>query len=347
MNRVSAKLLSVLALFLFLAIMPIAVFATNEDVSIVSTVNVDSKTEYIIYIKDYSNKKFKYAFTTNANPEEMDLNYINSTQDLEGNQVAFLSAETYEKLLNQSSTIYIWAKDEEENLVLKGIQLDLKEALTKENLEEVEKLTQKIKVEIATSKDITNSTNPVRKEDVEGVTETSKAGYIKITDDPKASYYYQRIELPNTTEYNDFMELVNEVEDKYDSMNMYEKVIIAKKINNVYNKLLEVNNWQEVENMEIKQPESSIQGNGMGKKYIVFLKKVAQDGNITTDAQFLQEYYDYEPNVEKEEVIIQETTKLPITYDSIALFVVLGIIALLIILVAIRMKKLSKQNEQK
>lgn len=347
MNRISVKLLSVLALFLFIAIMPIAVFATNEDVSIVSTVNADTKTEYIIYIKDYSNKKFKYAFTTNANPEEMDLNYINSTQDLGGNQVAFLNAETYEKLLNQSSTIYMWTKDEEENLVLKGIQLDLKESVTKENLEEVETLTQRINVEISTSKDITNSTNPVRQEEVEGVTETSKAGYLKITDDKKASYYYQRIELPNSTEYNDFMELVNEVENKYDSMNMYEKVIIAKKFNSLYNKLLEVNNWQEVENMEIKQPESSIQGNGAGNQYIVFLKKVSQEGNITTDAQFLQEYYDYEPNIEKEEVIVQETTKLPITYDSIALFIVLGIIVILVIVVAIKIKKLSPPNEQK
>ena len=52
-------------------------------------------------------------------------------------------------------------------------------------------------------------------------------------------------------------------------------------------------------------------------------------------------------NVIKEEIITQETTKLPITYDSIALFVILGIIVALVIVVFIRIKKLSNQNEEK
>ena len=51
MNRISAKLLSVLAIFLFIAIIPIAVFATNEDISIVATTNSEAKQEYTIYIK--------------------------------------------------------------------------------------------------------------------------------------------------------------------------------------------------------------------------------------------------------------------------------------------------------
>ena len=52
MNRISVKLLSVLAIFVFIAVIPIAVFATNEDVSLVSTINSESKAEYIIYIKE-------------------------------------------------------------------------------------------------------------------------------------------------------------------------------------------------------------------------------------------------------------------------------------------------------
>ena len=127
MNKISVKLLSVLAIILFIAIIPIAVLATNENVSIVSTQNEGGKQEYIIYIKDFTEKTFKYAFSNNQNPEEMDLVYINSittnvAEDQKENQVAFLDAETYEKLSSQ--TIYMWAKDENENLILNGIQLD-------------------------------------------------------------------------------------------------------------------------------------------------------------------------------------------------------------------------------
>ena len=127
MNKLSIKLLSVLAIILFVALIPIAVFATNDNLSVVSTTITDAegntKTEYIIYIKDYTDKKFKYALSNNANPEVMDLVYINSITDLGENQVAFIDADTYEKLSNQA--IYMWAKDENENLILKGIQLDL------------------------------------------------------------------------------------------------------------------------------------------------------------------------------------------------------------------------------
>lgn len=343
MNRISAKLLSVLAILLFIAVMPIAVLATNENVSVVNS----AKSEYIIYIKGYTDKnaEFKYAFTNNEDPEEMDLSYINSVSDLSGNQAAFLDATTYDKL--KSDTIYMWAKDNEGNLILEGIQLDLENSLTKEEINTVETVTKRIEVEIATSKDATNSTDPVREEDVEGVKETSKAGYIKITDNKNATYYYQRIELPSSAEYNRLMELAEEIESKYDAMDMYEKVQITSEFNSLYTKLVSVDNWQEVENMEVKQPESSIQGEGLGNKYIVFLKKVAKDGETTIDAQFLQEYYDYEPNTEIEQIITQETTRLPITYDSIALIVILAIIVIALVIVFIRMKKLNKKDEEK
>ena len=99
--------------------------------------------------------------------------------------------------------------------------------------------------------------------------------------------------------------------------------------------------------MEIKQPESTEQSNGTGDKYIVFLKKVAKDGETTVDAQFLQEYYDYAPNAVKEQIKTQETTRLPITYDSIALIVLLAVVVLALVVVFIRMKRLNKKDEQK
>jgi len=339
MNRISVKLLSVLAIFLFIAVLPIAVLAANEDVSIVSTINEESKTEYIIYIKNYSDKNFKYAFTTNANPEEMDLSYINSISDLGENQAAFLDAATYEKLSKESSTIYMWAKDEE-NLILKGIQLDLSKALTKEEIEISEKLTNRIKVEIADSEE---DTTTIRNEKVDGVEETVAVGYVKIVDDEKATYYYERTKLPSSEEYNQLMALAEQIRDEYDEMDIYEKVQFGAQFNELYSKVMSEAKWEELEGTMIEQPEESVAGD----KFIVLLKKVDNEGETTMDVQFLTAFDAYKPNVVKEDVVIQETSKLPITYDSIALFVALGVIVLLVVLVFIRMKKLNKENEAK
>ena len=339
MNKISAKLLSVLAILLFIAVMPIVVFATNEDVSVVSTQNESGKQEYIIYIKGYTDKnvEFKYAFTNIENPEDMDLSYINSISDLGGNQAAFLDAATYDKL--KSNTIYMWAKDNEGNLILEGIQLDLENSLTKEDINTVETVTKRIEVKIADSED---KATEVRNENIDGVEETASVGYVQIIDDQKATYYYKRIQLPDSEEYNRLMELAEKIEKEYDAMDMYEKVQIAEEFNSLYSKLIAVEDWQEVENMKVEQPEESVAGD----KYIVFLKKVDKEKTIL-DAQFLTAYDDYKPNVVKEQIITQETAKLPITYDSIALIVILAIVVIALVVVFIRMKKLSKKDEEK
>ena len=341
MTKKIIKLLGALTILLLIVMTPIMVLATNEDVSVVNT----QTNEYIIYIKDYTDKNFKYAFTNNASPKEMDLSYINSISDLGGSQGAFLDAETYEKL--KDKPIFMWAKDEEENLILNGVQIDLGNSLTKENINLIENTTKRIAVEISTSKDSTDSTIPVRDETIEGVKEIAKAGYVKITDSKDAKYYYQRVKTTDSEEYEKLMKLAEDINSKYDEMDMYEKIQENEQFYELYSKLVNEANWQEVENMEVKQPESAEQNNGVGDKYIVFLKKVAKNGNTTTDAQFLQEYYDYEPNAVKEQVKTQETTKLPITYDSIALIVILAVVVVALIIVFIRMKKINKKDEEK
>lgn len=335
MSRFSIKLLSVLAIFLFIAVIPIVVFATNEDISIVKTINSESKQEYLIYIKEMSTQSFKYAFTTNANPGEIDLSYINSVSDLSGNQVAFLDVTTYEKLFNENQTIFMWAKNEEENLILKGIQLDLTKSLTKEDIENAETLTTRIQVEIA---DSVEDTTTIRNENIDGVEETVAVGYVRIVDDEDATYYYERNKLPNTEEYNQIMTLVEKMQDEYEKKDMYEKVQFVTNFNELYSKVISQAKWQEIEGSIIEQPEESVEGD----KYIVLLKKVDQQGVATTDIQFLTAFDAYEPNIVKEEVVIQETTKLPITYDSMALFALLGVVVATIIAVFMRIKFLGK-----
>ena len=341
MNRINVKLLSVLAIILFIAVIPIAVLAvTNENVSIISTINDESKQEYIIYIKETLEQKFKFAFTTNENPGEMDLIYINSISDLGKNQVAFLDAETYEKISIENKPIFMWAKDENDNLILKGIQIDLTKSITKENINDVETLTKRIEVEIADSEE---DTTTIRNENIEGVDEIANVGYVKIVENENGStYYYEMTKLPGEEKYNQLMTLVEKIKEEYDEMDMYEKIQIGEQFNKLYSEVTSEAKWQKVENMTIKQPEESVAGD----KYIVLLKKVDKKGTTTMDIQFLTAFDSYKPNVIKEEIIVQETTKLPITYDSIALFVALGIIVALVIVVFIRIKKLSNQNEE-
>ena len=340
MNRISFKLLSVLAIFLFIAVAPIVIFAANENVSIVSTLNNESKQEYIIYIKETLKTNFKYAFTTNANPGEMDLSYINSISDLSENQVAFLDAETYEKLSQESSTIYIWAKDQEENLILNGVQLDLSKAVTEDEIKNVESLTSKISVKITEKEE---DTTTIKNETVDGVEETTKVGYVQIIDDKEATYYYEIAKVSGKESYNELKTLAEKVQNEYDEMDMYEKIQFITKFNKTFLETTGEADWTEVKDMMVTQPETSVAGD----EYIVLLKKVDEQGAETLDVQFLTAFDAYRPNIVKEQVVTQETTKLPITYDSIALFVVLGVIVLLVVLVFIRMKKLKKQNEEK
>ena len=349
MNRISTKLLAGLAILLFIAVLPIVVFATNEDVSIVSTINNEAKQEYTIYIKGISTQNFKYAFTNleNADPNGIDLSYINSNPDLGGNQAAVLDAATYEKLSGESSKIYMWAKVKDQNgnddFILENIQLDLSKALAEESLEQIETLTSRIEVEIADSEE---DTTTVRNETIDGVEEVANVGYVKILEDEDATYYYERTKLPSSEEHNKLKTLAEQAQTEYNEMDMYEKIQFATELNEIFTIVTNNANWQEVEDMIIKQDEESKKGD----EYIVLLKKVSKTerNNVTTlDVQFLTAEENYKPNIIIEEVVTQETTKLPITYDSIALFVALGIVVVLIVAVFFRMKKLSKNNEEK
>lgn len=351
MSKIKTKLLFAATIVLLAFIIPIMVSATNEDISIVATTNSEAKQEYTIYIKGISTQNFKYAFTNNenANPEGMDLNFINSKPDLGvGNQAAFLNVATYEELSKDSKPIYMWAKtkdeDGKENFILKNVKLNLEEALTKEKLEEVETITKKINVEIAERQE---DTTTVRNEKVDGVDEVANVGYIKINDNDKnAKYYFEMVKLPNKDEYNQLNTLINQLNNEYEGKNMYEKVQTAIEFNKTFETVTAEAKWEEVKDLTIKQSENS----KAGEQYIVLLKKVAKVNGKeveTFDAQFLTADEAEKENVEIEKVVTKETTKLPITYDSIALFVVLGIIILLVIVVFMRMKKLNKQNEEK
>lgn len=336
MNKISNKLLSMLAIILFIAIMPIVVSATNEGISIVSTQD-DNKQEYIIYINGYTDKEFKYAFS-NANPEVMDLVYINSITDLGENQIAYLDADTYEKLSND--TIYMWAKAKNDNgeevLILNGIQLDFQNSLTKENIDLIESITNIIPVRVIDNQD---DTEQISQEEINGILITKSVGYVEITDETEGTYYYERTKTTDSADHARLMELAERINAEYDELDMYQKIQLSEEFYTLYSKLIEQANWQEVEDKKVYQPEESIEGD----QYVVLLKRVSDNGEETTDVQLLTAD---EAEAPKKEVT-QETTRLPITYDSILLFVILAVVVIALVIVYIRMKKVSKKDEEK
>ena len=341
MNKISTKLLGMLAIILFIAIIPIVVFATNENVSIVSTQDDNKKQEYIIYIDGYTDKEFKYAFS-NANPEVMDLVYINSITDLGENQIAYLDADTYEKLSND--TIYMWAKAKDDNgeevLILNGIQLDFQNSLTKENIDLIESITNIIPVRVIDNQD---DTETIRQENIDGIEETAAVGYVEITDEAEGTYYYERTKITDSADHARLMELAERINAEYDELDMYQKIQLSEEFYSLYNRLIAEANWQELEDKKVYQPEESEKDD----KYVVLLKRVSDNGEETTDVQFLTAYENKANNYEKEQIVTQETTKLPITYDSIVLFVILAVVVIALVIVYIRMKKVSKKDEEK
>lgn len=110
------------------------------------------------------------------------------------------------------------------------------------------------------------------------------------------------------------------------SKNTYENLSAEKRFYELYEKLTPAeNDWTEVENSEILQPETA----RTGDKYIAYIKE--ENGQQTTvDAKLLVSKYDYEEKrVKEEDKVITETVKLPVTFDNGAiLFTVLGIIVI-------------------
>ena len=127
-------------------------------------------------------------------------------------------------------------------------------------------------------------------------------------------------------------------------MDTVEKIKTYKSFYNLYNNLLKIQNWREVQDSQIIQPEDS----NKGDTYIIFLNKIAEDGTQTQDVKFLttnvteKEGETIETSVEP--ITVKEAKKLPITGESLALFIVLAVISIVATIVYFRVKKLKNEN---
>lgn len=326
MKSFKAKLtILLIAMLVITMLVPFSsVAAANEGVQIIKEADGD----VVIYV-DGLETSFEYALSEEADATEMDLNYINSVEDDEGNQVALISASDFAESENN---LYIRTEDK----TVTTYTLDFSDMLTQDKMEEVKNTSNRISTSVLTG--IVDRT-----ETIEGKNYTYTVGGLKIEDEANAEYSYQIFKATDER-YSELQSLADELNsDGYDSEPMYTKIELANNFYNLYNELLAEVNWQPVDaSMEIKQPSDATDG----ERYIVMLRKVAEDGT-TYDAKFMESNIGIdEGDAVTAEVSHQETSKLPITGDSIVLFVVLAALVIIAIVVFIRMRKLDKKADK-
>ena len=287
----------------------------------------------VVYVEGLENEAFDYALST-AEASELDKNYTKSVQDNKGNQVAVIATGD---LTGDNNYLYIREGDTEKSV---QINVDVNNMFTQDKMLFVENTTKRITTEEAENLDS-------RKETVDGVEYTYTVGGLKITDDQNATYSYVMVNISSDENYNELQTLANALND--DSKTMYERIEIANNFYNKYNELINnadtENSWQEVKDMQILQNEDY----DNEEQYVILLKKVAEDGTVTYDAKFMTTQNKGTEEVvpaSTQEVTTEETSKLPITGDSIVLFVVLAALVIVAIVVFIRMKKLNKKADK-
>ena len=315
MSKILSRL-SVIALIvaIIIAILPGSTYAITENAEVEVIKQEDGK--YIVYVEGAN--EFSYAVSINSNATEYELDYINSVEDGAGTQVAVIS---------QTGTVYFWAKNGDTQLVsAKEIKLN-SETFTTDDLNNVGKTTQKIPTTV--------------KEDVskvqyvaEGVTTTLTLSGLKI-DGEETGYEYQIIPTNGNG-----TELMNKAKELPEKLNTYDGIKKAKEFDALYTNLkndLNDSNWVEAKDNMILQPESAVDG----ENYIAFVQTT--DGSVE-DVQFLKSEVKSEEKFEKEKIVVQETTKLPITGESLALIIAFAVVVALLVIVFIKMKKSKKED---
>lgn len=237
----------------------------------------------------------------------------------------------------------MYVKDLETNKVTKET-IDLKSALDKRS----RKHNKRIKVDTTKTETTTKT--------IDGVKTEVTTGKIVITDEssPKYSYMIQVLPKEGTNEYKELMELAkqinaianNEVEKELSFM---EKLELMNKFYTLYTSLEPTatdSAWLPVENMEIMQPnfdKAEDEKEYDNQQYIVFIKN--EDGSII-DAQFMTCEAKYNPLYEKETITIKETSKLPVTFDSLTTIIIIFavIIVAIIIVLVIRKKQIKRKK---
>lgn len=307
-------------------------YAQSENLQMIKK----SKEEYMIYISNLLNEEFEFAFSNNVAAQKDTLVFQKAALDNaeNGNHIAYVDSNTYTQYFKNQENTYLWVK-QAENYKVEAQKVNLKNALSENDIEKLNLVTKAIKVE-AGQKEL-----PVK--DKNGVKVTSKIGTIIIKDDTAATYSYKIVKATDTNS-KEFIRIAKAMNDLDNNKNIFEQLSIYEQFQEVYSKIMPkttAKEWTKVEDNTIEQPENSKKGD----QYLVWLKKEEAGKEPTIDVQIMDCNNDYAQNYEKQDVVIKQTTKLPITGDNIILFVIAGVI--LAFIIAIVVLKIKNKKDTK
>lgn len=242
MKKFNVKFAIFIIAILVALILPTQVFGTNEGLQIIETDNQD----YIMYVKELLDTEFYYAVSQSPNTEEIDLNYKKSEKDDDGNQVIFITKEKYEDIKDKNNYLFVKKNDEQ---IIKAEKLDFSEAFSIEKVKYVESVTKRITTQL--------DENIVQKdEQVNGINVKVTVGGLRITKKENANYYYAITKLPSI-QYNDLKDMIEQINSEYTSMDMYSKVELIKQFYELYQSLSQNQQWIEVVDDVVTQPEDA------------------------------------------------------------------------------------------
>lgn len=327
MKSLKSKIIfTVIMALMIILIMPLSIFAANEETIIVKDITEEGEEKYIVYLKDYLNKEFEFAFSKDRTADVSTLTFSNSALDATGvgaNNIAYVIIDSTNASLFENTT-YMWVKENGE-IKIAAREINIADNITKQELEDVGNTSKvmPIKLEQKVVEDTVSG---------EGLKKTTTVGIVTLAEEYKNSDY-RLIPRPEKGANNDFFALAELIE-KNEFTDSYTKIKASKEFIELYNQQynsLEAQNWNNAEEGTILQPEDT----KTGDQYILWLK-----GTDTQDVHFLTSYREEEEEWVKEEI----KTVLPYTYDSNALLIALGIVVVAIIAVVIRIKYLKKKE---
>ena len=283
-------------------------FAKSESTQMIKK----GEKEYIIYISNLLNSKFEFAFANKKDEIESNLKFYDSAVDSSenGNNIAYVDENIYNTYFDGKAETFLWVKGTE----IKAEKIELSNALTEENIQDLNKVTKKIAIKIG------NETKTEKNE--EGTEVTYTKGTIIIDDNSETKYTYNMVPVKAGTDEEKLADLANKMNNLTDKK-LYEKLIPAE-------------GWKDVESKTIKQPQESKKGD----KYLVWLK-----ADNTIDLQIMTSSEEYKENEKTENVIVKEVTKMPVTGESLVLYIVAAV--LLVLIVTIVILKVRNKNSDK
>ena len=336
-KQIKTLVLLALAVIFAIVVLQMPVMATTKDNLILKKAD----ESYLIYYETICKEEFEFAFSNNPEETVDNLKFKSSAKDSTGENalnIAYIDENLYEEYFSKET--YIWIRNQNDEILVSAELVNLNNAIDDSIVNLVNTTTKANeatpRIEIDTTK--LNVTHP----EVEGVITTVTTGKIKICEKENCNYKYCLISA--TAENEKALELYNLAQNMSSKdKNTYEKLSNVEKFYNLYEELMpKEDDWKDVENYEILQPESARSGD----KFIVYIKEENEESSIV-DVKLLESKYSFEEQrIDEEDKTLTEVVKLPVTYDEgIVLIVLLAIIVIAIIVATIVNKKMKNKEK--